>query len=90
MQLTNYTEYALRVLIYSALHDRRATIQEMSCACGISKNHLMKVVHQLSQHGWIVATRGRGSGIRLAQPPETIHLGAVVRDMEPAVSHRGV
>ena len=83
MQLTNYTEYALRVLIYSALHDRRATIQEMSCAYGISKNHLMKVVHQLSQHGWIVATRGRGGGIRLARPPEAISLGAVVRDMEP-------
>ena len=84
MQLTNYTEYALRVLIYSALHDdRRATIHEMSCAYGISKNHLMKVVHQLSQHGWVVATRGRGGGVRLAQSPETIYLGAVVRDMEP-------
>ena len=38
MQLTRCTKYALRVLIYSALHDRRATIQDMSCAYGISKN----------------------------------------------------
>lgn len=84
MQLTTYTEYALRVLIYLAVHDDRlSTINEITQAYGISKNHLVKVVHHLSQRGWVITTQGRGGGIRLANSPEAICLGAVVRDTEP-------
>ncbi len=84
MQLTTYTEYALRVLIYLAAHDDRlVTINEMTKGYGISKNHLMKVVHRLSQRGWIATTQGRGGGVRLAHPPDSTCLGGVVRDMEP-------
>ena len=48
MRITGYTDYSLRVLIYvTAQGDRLATIQEIADRYGISKNHLMKVVHQL-------------------------------------------
>jgi Rrf2 family nitric oxide-sensitive transcriptional repressor len=84
MQLTSYTDYALRVLIYLALHDDRlVTIAEMASAYGISKNHLMKIVHQLGQHGFIETVRGRGGGLRLRQSPAQLALGQVVRQMEP-------
>lgn len=84
MQLTTYTDYALRVLIYLAVHeDRLVTIAEITNAHGISKNHLMKIVHQLAQHGWIATTRGRRGGMRLAHPPQAISLGTVVRQTEP-------
>jgi len=84
MQLTLYTDYSLRVLLYLALNpDRRCTISEISEAYGVSRNHLVKVVHNLAKDGWITTTRGKSGGMMLALPPEQIRLGAVVRQTEP-------
>lgn len=84
MQLTAYTDYSLRVLMYLAVHeDGLSTIAEMASVYGISKNHLMKIVHQLGQEGFIETVRGRGGGLRLGQPPKRVKLGDVVRQMEP-------
>jgi Rrf2 family nitric oxide-sensitive transcriptional repressor len=84
MQLTAYTDYALRVLIYLAVHEARwVTIAEMATTYGISKNHLMKIVHQLGQEGFIETLRGRGGGVRLAHPPDRLSLGEIVRQTEP-------
>jgi len=84
MQLTAYTDYALRVLIYLAVHEERwVTIAEMATAYGISKNHLMKIVHQLGQEEFIETLRGRRGGLRLAHPPDHLYLGEIVRKTEP-------
>ena len=83
MRLTTHTDYALRVLIYLALaQDRLATIREISERYDISRNHLMKIVRELGQAGYVETVRGKSGGIRLGQPPEDISIGAVVRDME--------
>ncbi|ETX07160.1 Rrf2 family transcriptional regulator [Candidatus Entotheonella palauensis] len=84
MQLTAHTDYALRVLMYLAVHgDRLCTIAEMASVYDISKNHLMKIVHQLGQAEVIETVRGRGGGLRLGRPPKQVKLGEVVRQMEP-------
>ena len=83
MRLTSYTDYGLRLLIYVALKgDDLATIQEVADAYAISKNHLMKVAYHLGLYGFLETVRGRGGGLRLAQAPENIRLGDVVRRME--------
>lgn len=83
MQLTTYTDYALRVLIFLAVHeDRLVTIAEMAGAYNISKNHLMKIVHQLGQGGFIETVRGRGGGLKLGASPEHLKLGDIVRKTE--------
>lgn len=83
MKLTDYTDYTLRVLIYLGLHqDELVTIQQVADGYRISKNHLMKIVNQLSQSGVVAATRGRNGGVRLALPPEQINIGAIVRATE--------
>jgi Rrf2 family transcriptional regulator, nitric oxide-sensitive transcriptional repressor len=83
-RLTAYTDYSLRVLIYSPLQkDRPATISEISNSDGISENHLMKITHNLGKLGYIATMRGRG-GMRLAGKPEEINLGQPVRQVEPS------
>ena len=83
MQITSFTDYALRVLIYLAMSpDRHATITELADFYNISRNHLVKVVHQLGGKGFINTTRGKGGGFSLQRPPELIRIGEVVRSME--------
>ncbi len=83
MHITRYTDYSLRVLMYLAAHnDRLATIRDIAESYDISKNHLMKIVQQLSAKGYIEATRGKNGGIKLAQAPKHINIGKLVRDIE--------
>ena len=83
MRLTDYTDYALRVMLYLAVRrDGLSTIQDISDAYGISKNHLMKVVQQLGEHGWIDTIRGRHGGLRLNDRSLGLTIGEVVRATE--------
>jgi Rrf2 family nitric oxide-sensitive transcriptional repressor len=83
MKLTVFTDYSMRVLIYLAARPgRRTTIAEVAAAYGISEHHLVKVVHFLGQAGWLRNVRGKGGGLELAQAPERIVLGEVVRATE--------
>jgi len=87
MQLTRYSDYALRVLMYLAVHsDRLVTIEEIAGSYGISRGHLMKIVRELGRHGLLETVRGRHGGLRLARPPEEIGLGALVRWTEGSLA----
>jgi len=83
VQLTRYSDYSLRVLIYLALDpERLVTIEEIARSYDISEAHLMKVVHQLGLRGYVETVRGRGGGLRLRRPAEEIGVGDVVRATE--------
>lgn len=85
MQLTKWTDYSLRVLLYCAVHDgrdHRVTITEIQQAHDISRHHLTKVVMSLAALGYLETTRGRSGGMRLLRPPGEIRVGEVLRDTE--------
>lgn len=85
MQLTRYTDYSLRVLIYLTVNsDRKITIKEISSSFKISKNHLVKVVHKLSTLGYLETVPGAKGGISLAKHPSKINLSDVIQKMEPS------
>lgn len=84
MQLTQFTDFALRTLMYLAVHrDRLVPVAEISAAYQISNHHLVKVAHMLARSGYVESARGRGGGLRLAVEPAAITVGEVVRVCEP-------
>lgn len=84
MQLTRYTDYGLRILMYLAAAPQgySASISEVCDTFDISRNHVNKIVHQLGKEGFIITQRGKGGGFRLARSPAEIGLGDVVRKLE--------
>lgn len=85
MELTFYTDYSLRVLMYVGLRrSELSSISEIADDYGISANHLVKVVHGLARGGFIRTYRGKGGGVTLARKPQDINIGAVVRYTEGA------
>jgi len=83
MQLTLYTDYSFRVLLYLGLNrDRLCTIAEISERCAATQNHLVKVVHNLGREGYIQTMRGRTGGIKLKKEPEEISLTEIIRCTE--------
>lgn len=87
MRFTQYTDYALRVLIFLAgRNGTLSTIGEIAAAYRISENHLTKVVHGLAKLGYVSTLRGRGGGILLARSPAAINIGEVVRRTEETLA----
>jgi Rrf2 family nitric oxide-sensitive transcriptional repressor len=83
MRLTNFSDYALRMLMYAAARtERLITIEETAQVYGISRAHLMKIANVLTREGYLQAVRGRSGGLRLGRDPNDIRLGDVVRATE--------
>lgn len=83
MTVTSFTDYSLRALIYLAIQQKElSTIKEIAESYDISRNHLMKVVQELSHREYVKAIRGKNGGIKLNREPEDINIGTLVRELE--------
>lgn len=80
MKLTSYTNFALRALQMAALKaPDLIRVDDVVRVHGLSRPHIVKIVHELGVAGYIETRRGRGGGFRLARPAEEIVIGDVVR-----------
>ncbi len=85
MRLTQFSNFAIRVLMYAALKGSTpSAVPEMARAYGISYDHLKKVAAELCRLGYLETVRGRAGGVRLAKPPAAIGIGEVIRLTEGA------
>lgn len=84
MQLTKYTDFALRTLIFLNAQEpgSRVTITQVAEHFDIPRNHLIKIVHHLAQEGYIDTVRGKGGGIRLGRPAKEINLRYLIEITE--------
>lgn len=83
MQLTLYSDYSLRVLLYlSHMPKKTATIEEIAHFYKISKNHLVKVVHHLAHSGYITTSQGRGGGLRITETSLNHTLAEILKKTE--------
>lgn len=80
MKLTSYTNFALRSLQLAALKTPDLIrVDDVVRVHGLARPHVVKIVHELGQAGYIITQRGRGGGFRLARPAAEIVIGDVVR-----------
>ena len=83
MELSRFTDYALRVLIYASSRDgEKITLAELTQVYRISHHHLVKIVHFLGKEGYLHNRRGRSGGIILGRRAEEIGVGEVIRKTE--------
>ncbi|MBO6763785.1 Rrf2 family transcriptional regulator [Maricaulis sp.] len=80
MRLTSFTNYALRMLQYTALRGERISrVTDIAMIHQVSVHHMVKIANLLGREGYLETIRGRSGGVRLARPADTITVGEVVR-----------
>lgn len=83
MQLSKFTDYAFRVLMYIAHHQEELhTIPHLAEKLNVSQNHLVKVVHFMAKQHWLITTRGKGGGIKVSSLVLSMPVGEVVRTLQ--------
>ncbi|MCL7998815.1 Rrf2 family transcriptional regulator [Brucella sp. 21LCYQ03] len=85
MRFTRQAELSIELLVLCAraVGGNAVTTREAAEATGTTKDHAAQIVTELIHHGFLVGTRGRGGGIRLARPAQTINVGTVLRLVQP-------
>jgi Rrf2 family nitric oxide-sensitive transcriptional repressor len=82
MQLTQHTDFGLRLLIVLARKNGPVALTEFAAEQQLSYHHVAKVAQALVHEGFITSRRGRNGGVELARAAEAITLGEVVRALE--------
>lgn len=83
MNITTFSDYTLRVLIYLAADaGKKSTADEIAQAYDISFHHVAKAAQWLAREGYINSERGRTGGISLAIPASDINIGTIVKATE--------
>ncbi|SKA55860.1 transcriptional regulator, BadM/Rrf2 family [Enterovibrio nigricans DSM 22720] len=63
--------------------DELTSITVVTEKYGVSRNHMVKIIHRMGQAGYVEAVRGKNGGIRLGRPADEIIIGEVIRVLEP-------
>ena len=79
MQLSKFTDYAFRALIYLAKNsEENLTVDILAKNLEISSHHLKKVINKLAKTEYIISLKGRNGGLKLGLDPKEINLGKVL------------
>lgn len=83
MNITTFSDYCLRVLIFLAANDgEKATTEDIAEAYQISFHHVAKAAQWLRRENYITSERGRGGGISLRAAPRDINIGELLAETE--------
>lgn len=83
MQLSKFSDYAFRALIYLAHNTNKlCTVEELAEKLYTSPHHMKKVIHKLASGNYIHSLKGRNGGLRLGLKAEKINLGEVLKYTE--------
>ncbi|MFQ8922903.1 MAG: RrF2 family transcriptional regulator [Clostridium paraputrificum] len=83
MQLKVSTDYAIRIVLYTAITRKITTSKELSDKLGIPQSIVFKLGKKLSDNGIISITTGVQGGFLLKKRPEDISLFDIIDIFEP-------
>lgn len=87
MNITKFSDYALRVLIQLSLKpDEKTSAQDIAEAYSISFHHVAKAAQWLARENYIHSERGRSGGMVLARSPKDINIGEVLQKAEASTA----
>lgn len=79
MNISKFSDYAFRILIYLAKNQEKlCTVEELASNLEISEHHLKKIVHKLAKTEYIISIKGRNGGLKLGMDPNEINLGKIL------------
>lgn len=87
MQLSKFTDYAFRSLIYLAKNrEENVNINILAEKMNISIDHLKKIINKLGKTDYITTIKGRNGGLKLGVEPKDINLGDILKITEENMS----
>lgn len=80
--------YALRVMVYLALHgdEERIPLKEIAESENISQKYLESIMTTLSKAGFVDAVHGKGGGYRLNRPADGYTIGSILKLTEGSLA----
>ena len=82
MQLTIFTDIALKSIMYLKQSQDLVTINEIADKYLVPRNHLVKVLNFMVRKKWIGSVRGRYGGLFYIQTSYELKLGEVIKTLE--------
>lgn len=88
MKISTKGRYGLRLMVDLAVHYKQGLVplKEIAVRQEISEKYLEQIMMQLNRSALVRSVRGAQGGYSLAQPPESITVGAVLRVMEGSLA----
>lgn len=86
MWISGTSQYAIRAVVYVALHgvERPVRVAPIAAALKVPRNYLSKTLHLLARAGVLRSTRGPMGGFQLAVAPEKLTLARVTAPFDQA------
>ena len=88
MKISTKGRYALRIMVDLAQQHSNEFIplRDVSERQDISEKYAEMIVGLLSKTGFVFSSRGKGGGYKLARPPETITVAAILKAVEGSLA----
>ena len=88
MKLSCRSEYALLALVYLARHQngRYISVQTIAAAQEIPPKFLEQILLTLRLARYLLSSKGKHGGFRLAKSPDKIHLAEIIRLFDGALA----
>jgi len=82
MQLKITSDYAVRCVLYLAMHAGSANAESIGKSMGITPNYAQRILQRLKSDGIVYSIQGNGGGYVLAKRPEEIRMMDLLKTQE--------
>ena len=86
LRIAKLTDYATGLMARLARAPTHLSAQQLAGELSLPAPTVAKLLKRLTRAGLVVSTRGGGGGYRLARPPESISVAAVIAAIEGPVA----